>query len=198
MASVPLKALAVPPRLQALHLFQELLDSELSWGPDVAYTMLKASLDLQVGEGGAVPGGPQHVHQEQGLCACVCVCACVCETGWYGAWGCAGVRCAGGPAGAVHALRLAAAPRRGTLTLVCCHLLSLPVLQAAGVEHSMEVAHTVLDAFDQQGGPAVDGAGAGGSEQGCRGRSSVPCLRASSPAVVRHGGEVLMPLPVGS
>lgn len=54
---------------EALHIFQEVLDQGLLWGPDITYAMLKASLDVQ----------------------------------------------------------------------------------AAGVEHAMEVAHTVLDTFDRQG-----------------------------------------------
>jgi hypothetical protein len=33
--------------MQALHLFQEVLDQGLSWGPEITYTMIKASLDLQ-------------------------------------------------------------------------------------------------------------------------------------------------------
>ncbi|KAL4427822.1 hypothetical protein ABPG75_001911 [Micractinium tetrahymenae] len=54
---------------EALHIFQEVLDRGLLWGPDITYAMLKASLDVQ----------------------------------------------------------------------------------AAGVEHAMEVAHTVMDTFDRQG-----------------------------------------------
>ena len=33
--------------MQALHLFQEVLDQGLIWGPEITYTMIKASLDLQ-------------------------------------------------------------------------------------------------------------------------------------------------------
>jgi hypothetical protein len=34
---------------EALHLFQEVLDRGVVWGPAITYTMLKAALDLQVG-----------------------------------------------------------------------------------------------------------------------------------------------------
>lgn len=37
---------------QALHLFQEVLDLGLAWGPGITAAMVKASLDLQVGWAG--------------------------------------------------------------------------------------------------------------------------------------------------
>jgi hypothetical protein len=33
--------------LQALHLYQEVLDRGLVWGPDISYAMLKNSLNMQ-------------------------------------------------------------------------------------------------------------------------------------------------------
>lgn len=48
------------PLLQALHIFQEVLDQGLLWGPDITYAMLKASLDVQVRGGGArASSGPR-------------------------------------------------------------------------------------------------------------------------------------------
>ena len=53
-ASRPLSLLPHPPapsppltHTQALHLFQEVLDQGLTWGPDITYAMVRASLDMR-------------------------------------------------------------------------------------------------------------------------------------------------------
>ena len=68
------------PPLQALHLFQEVLDQGLVWGPDITYTMIKASLDLQaagVEDALAVAHTVMDTFERQGGWA----------AGWAGGWG---------------------------------------------------------------------------------------------------------------
>lgn len=58
----------ISPPVQALHTFQEVLDAELQWGPDVAYELIKTSLDLAAALGGGPAQHaehPEHAKQAQ-------------------------------------------------------------------------------------------------------------------------------------